>query len=151
MSDGMNEKLPDISYSLNRFVEAQAGIYGQALAEIRGGRKQTHWMWFVFPQLAGLGSSATARRYAISGLDEARAYLDHPLLGARLRECAEAVLGVHGKSAREIFGSPDDVKLRSSATLFSLVSTGSVFHRIIDRYYSSAADSETLRLLGLPE
>jgi len=138
------------NYDLERFVQAQNGVYDQALAEIRGGRKKTHWMWFVFPQLAGLGSSPMARKYAIQNLDEAREYLKHPLLGARLRECAEAVVSVSGKSAHEIFGSPDDLKLRSCATLFAQISPeDSLFHRIIRQYYSSEPDEETIRLLGL--
>ena len=137
-------------YDLERFVQAQNGVYDQALAEIRGGRKKTHWMWFVFPQLAGLGSSPMARKYAIQSLDEAREYLKHPLLGARIRECAEAVVSVSGKSALEIFGSPDDLKLRSCATLFAQVSPeDSVFHRIIRQYYSSKPDEETIRLSSL--
>jgi uncharacterized protein (DUF1810 family) len=137
-------------YDLDRFVQAQNGVYDQALAEIRSGRKQTHWMWFVFPQLAGLGSSPMARTYAMQNLDEAREYLKHPLLGARLRECAEAVVSVSGKSAHEIFGSPDDLKLRSCATLFARVSPeNSVFHRIIRQYYRGEPDEKTIRLLSL--
>ncbi len=138
------------SDDLDRFVQAQNGVYDQALAEIRAGQKRTHWMWFVFPQLAGLGSSPMARKYAIQNLDEAREYLKHPVLGARLRECAEAVLSVSGKSAHEIFGSPDDMKLRSCATLFAHVSPeDSVFHRILRQYYSSEPDKETIRLLTI--
>jgi uncharacterized protein (DUF1810 family) len=137
-------------YDLDRFVQAQNGVYDQALAEIRSGRKQTHWMWFVFPQLAGLGSSPMARTYAMQNLDEAREYLKHPLLGARLRECAEAVVSVSGKSAHEIFGSPDDLKLRSCATLFARVSPeNSVFHRIIRQYYRGEPDEKTIRLSSL--
>ena len=106
-------------------------------------------MWYVFPQLAGLGSSSTARRYAIQGLAEAEAYLRHPLLGPRLVEAAEAALAVAGRSAREVFGSPDDLKLRSSATLFARVSPdGSVFHRLLDRYFDGSPDPRTLALLG---
>ena len=136
-------------HNLNRFVRAQEHDYAPALAEIRSGRKRTHWMWYIFPQLDGLGFSETARRYAIRSLDEARAYLDHPVLGPRLVECAEAVLAVQGRSAREIFGSPDDVKLRSCATLFAEVSAeGSVFHRLIRAYFGGAPDGRTLTLLG---
>lgn len=136
-------------YDLERFVEAQAGTYEQALAELRRGRKRTHWMWYVFPQLRGLGASALSHRYAIGSLEEARAYLAHPVLGPRLVECAEAVLAVQGRSARDIFGSPDDLKLRSSATLFAAVSPpGSVFHRVIDRYFGGQADDRTLALIG---
>jgi len=134
--------------SLDRFVDAQEGIYDTAVAEIRNGRKSSHWMWFIFPQLAGLGRTSTAVYYAIRDIEEARAYLDHPILGPRLIECAEAVLAVKGKSAHEIFGTPDDLKLRSSATLFAQVSLpGSVFHRILDRYYRSEPDPRSLDLL----
>jgi uncharacterized protein (DUF1810 family) len=135
-------------YDLGRFVDAQAGVYDQALAEIRGGRKRSHWMWFIFPQVEGLGSSSTARRYAIKSLAEARAYLEHPLLGPRLVECAEAAVGVAGRSAHEVFGSPDDMKLRSSATLFANVSPpGSAFAQVLDRYFKGEPDGETLRIL----
>jgi len=109
-------------YDLERFLKAQESSYERALAEIRNGEKVSHWMWYIFPQLEGLGSSPTARRYSIKSLEEARAYLGHPVLGPRLKGCAEAVLAVAGRSAWAIFGSPDDFKLRSSATLFSLVS-----------------------------
>ena len=135
-------------HDLGRFVRAQAGDYQRALAELRSGRKRSHWMWYVFPQLDGLGSSPTAKRYAIRSLDEARAYREHPLLGARLVECAEAVLAVESRSANEILGSPDDLKLRSCATLFARASpAGSVFHRLLDKYYGGEADPRTLRLL----
>ncbi|MBY0231162.1 MAG: DUF1810 domain-containing protein [Gemmataceae bacterium] len=136
-------------HGLQRFVDAQARTYAAALAEIRAGGKRTHWMWFVFPQLDGLGSSPTARHYAIKGLDEARAYLAHPVLGPRLLECAEAALAVEGRSALDIFGSPDDLKLKSSATLFALASPpGSVFERLLAKYYGGERDAATLRLLG---
>ena len=135
-------------YDLKRFVDAQAGDYDRALAEIRDGRKRSHWMWYVFPQLSGLGTSPTAVYYAIKSIDEARAYLAHPHLGPRLIECAEAVLEVENKSAAEIFGSPDDLKLRSCATLFAQVSSpASVFERIIEKYYRGVMDENTLRLL----
>lgn len=136
-------------HDLSRFLEAQKSTWDEAIAEIRAGRKRTHWMWFIFPQLAGLGTSSTAVRYAIGSLDEASAYLSHPILGPRLIGCAEAVLAVQGRSATEIFGSPDDLKLRSSATLFSQVSPAdSVFHRILDKYYGSEPDTRTLDLLS---
>ncbi|SDX68000.1 DUF1810 domain-containing protein [Thiocapsa roseopersicina] len=139
----------DDPHDLIRFVRAQQNDYARALAEIRSGRKRTHWMWYIFPQLDGLGFSVTARRYAIRGLDEARAYLGHPVLGPRLVEFAEAVLAVQGRSAREIFGTPDDLKLRSCATLFAEVSAeGSVFHRLIEVYFGGAPDGRTLTLLG---
>jgi uncharacterized protein (DUF1810 family) len=138
------------AYDLGRFLQAQEDDYGQALSEIASGRKRTHWMWYIFPQVDGLGSSSTARHYAIKSLDEARAYLDHPILGPRLLECAEAVVRLEGRSAREIFGSPDDLKLRSSATLFGCVSPpGSVFDRLLAKYYEGRRDDRTLQLLGI--
>jgi uncharacterized protein (DUF1810 family) len=131
-------------FGLSRFVAAQEDVYDTALAEIRDGRKRTHWMWFVFPQLAGLGSSATSRQYAISGAAEARAYLEHPILGARLIECCDALLGVSGGSATDILGSPDDLKLRSCATLFAFVSErGSVFERVLTRFFGGVPDLRT--------
>lgn len=141
-------------HDLTRFVEAQKGGLGlsdhaTALAEVRAGHKITHWMWYVFPQFAGLGSSSMARRYAIQSREEAKAYLAHPVLGSRLIECAEAALGVDGRSAFDIFGDPDDVKLRSCATLFAAVSpAGSVFHRLLDRFFGGEGDEKTLRLLA---
>ena len=135
-------------HDLLRFVEAQERTYAQALAEIRDGRKRSHWMWFIFPQIDGLGSSPTSRRYAIRGLAEAEAYVRHPVLGPRLVECAEAALAVEGRSAFEIFGSPDDMKLRSCATLFTRASpAGSVFERLLARYYAGSPDARTLELL----
>jgi uncharacterized protein (DUF1810 family) len=139
----------DDPFDLNRFVAAQEDDYEQALAEIRSGRKRTHWMWYVFPQFAGLGSSSMAERYAIKSAEEAKACLAHPILGPRLVECAEAVLGVEGRSVHEIFGSPDDLKLRSSATLFAAVSpSGSAFERVLDKYYGGEADEKTIHLMG---
>ena len=135
--------------TLQRFLDAQDGVYEQALAELRAGRKRSHWMWFVFPQIAGLGHSSTAVYYAIADLAEARAYLAHPLLGARLAECAGALLGVTGRTAHEILGSPDDLKLRSSMTLFAQVAgPDSVFRRVLERYYGGEADARTLDLLA---
>ena len=134
---------------LNRFLAAQEGIYGEALAEIRAGRKRSHWMWFIFPQFKGLGFSATTQHFAIRSAAEARAYLAHPVLGPRVIECAEAALAIEGRTAREIFGSPDDLKLRSSATLFASVSPdGSVFHRLLDKYFDGQPDRRTLELLA---
>ena len=139
----------DGPYDLDRFVAAQAESYGRALAEIRGGRKRTHWMWYVFPQLAGLGMSEMSRRYAISGVDEARAYLAHPVLGPRLLACAEAAAAVEGRSAREVFGAPDDLKLRSCATLFAAASPrGSVFDRVLTKFWDGERDPATVRLLA---
>lgn len=136
-------------HDLARFVEAQEGVYPQALAEIGAGRKRSHWMWFVFPQLDGLGSSPMARRFAIKTLAEAEAYLRHPVLGPRLLECVTAVLGLEGKTAHEIFGSPDDWKLRSCVTLFARVSSaGSPFERALDAYFAGQPDERMLELLG---
>ena len=133
-------------YDLARFVEAQAGTYDDALAELRSGRKRGHWMWFVFPQIAGLGSSSMAQRYAIASLDEARAYLQHPVLGPRLHECAEALLGNTEESAQQILGEVDAMKLRSSMTLFQLAAPReTVFGRVIGRFFDGAPDAETLR------
>jgi len=137
-------------HDLDRFVQAQEGVFARALAEIKAGRKTSHWMWYIFPQIDGLGSSATARRYAIKSLDEAKAYLAHPILGPRLIQCAEAVLGVENRTVREIFGWPDVLKLRSSATLFACASPpGSVFERVLAKYYDGVGDAKTLELLGL--
>ncbi len=136
-------------HDLDRFALAQEPIYAQALSELRAGHKRSHWMWFVFPQIEGLGLSEISRRYAIRNLSEAEAYLRHPVLGPRLVACAEAVLCVEGRSAREILGSPDDLKLRSCATLFARVSpAGSVFERLIERYFGGEPDPETVRLLA---
>jgi uncharacterized protein (DUF1810 family) len=148
LNDMIDNRNPVDPYDLNRFVEAQAVNYPDALAELRAGQKRSHWMWYVFPQIAGLGHSPMAERYAIRSEAEARAYLAHPVLGPRLTECSEAVLAVENRSAHEIMGSPDDLKLGSCATLFAQVSTeGSVFHRILDKYYSSDPDRMTLQLL----
>ncbi|HEX9116918.1 MAG TPA: DUF1810 domain-containing protein [Anaerolineae bacterium] len=135
-------------FDLERFVSAQEGVYGGALAELRSGRKRTHWMWFVFPQIDGLGHSPISKHYAIKNLAEARAYLDHPVLGPRLRECADAVLAVRGHSAAELFGYPDDLKLKSSMTLFAQVAErGSAFGRVLEKYFGGEQDANTLRLL----
>ena len=136
-------------YDLNRFLQAQDADYDRALAEIRSGRKRTHWMWYVFPQFDGLGFSATSKRYSIKILAEAEAYLSHPVLGCRLTACVEAALGVEGRSALEIFGTPDDMKLKSCATLFAFASpAGSVFERLLEKYFEGERDEGTLRLLG---
>jgi uncharacterized protein (DUF1810 family) len=137
-------------YDLRRFVEAQAANYEHALAEIRSGQKRSHWMWYIFPQFEGLGFSPTSRRYAIKSVAEAEAYLGHPILGPRLVECAMAVLGVEGRTAFEIFGSPDDMKLKSCATLFAHVSPASnVFDRLLARYFHGRPDDKTLEMLGV--
>ena len=139
--------MPD-SHDLDRFVQAQEGVYPVALAEVRAGRKRSHWMWYIFPQFAGLGRSATSAHYAIRSRAEAEAYLEHPVLGPRLREITEAALSVEGRSAHDIFGSPDHLKIRSSATLFAAISPpGSVFERLLEKYFRGEADRRTLDLL----
>jgi uncharacterized protein (DUF1810 family) len=136
-------------FRLQRFVDAQAPIYATVLAELHAGAKRTHWMWFVFPQIAGLGLSPTAQLYAISSLDEARAYLAHPVLGPRLREATAAVNAVAGRTAHDIFGSPDDLKFRSSMTLFAAAAPQEpAFQAALDRYFGGQPDPRTLELLG---
>jgi len=148
--------LPD-AYDLDRFVTAQDPVWDRVRAELRRGRKTSHWMWFVFPQIAGLGSSPTARAYALSGLDEARAYLAHPVLGPRLREAAQLAAAVPTGTAAEVFGYPDDLKLRSSVTLFARAAdtadtaeddaAAAVFTAVLDRYFDGEPDPRTLDLL----
>jgi len=138
---------PSDPFDLARFVRAQQPDYDRALAELRAGRKRTHWMWYIFPQLAGLGRSVMAQRYAISGLPEAQAYLRHDVLGPRLVACATAVRDLEGRSAHEIFGSPDDLKLRSCATLFAQVSADRVFAQLQQQYFDGQGDPDTLRRL----
>ena len=133
---------------LSRFVDAQASVYGTVVKELRDGHKRSHWMWFVFPQLKGLGVSTTARHFGLAGAEEAGAYLAHPLLGARLVECTRLVLAVRGKSAHDIFGSPDDLKLRSCMTLFDRVAPEQeVFAEALRRYFDGRPDARTLALL----
>jgi uncharacterized protein (DUF1810 family) len=135
---------------LARFVSAQAGAYDDALSELRAGQKRSHWMWFIFPQLAGLGSSPTAQFYAIADLEEARDYLRHPLLGGRLRDCTAAVLDHSARSLFEIFGTPDDLKFRSSMTLFAIADDGNdtLFRRALAVFCGNEADPRTLSLLA---
>jgi uncharacterized protein (DUF1810 family) len=137
-------------YDLDRFVRAQAADYDRALSELRDGKKRSHWMWYVFPQIDGLGQSPMSHRYSIKSAAEARAYLDHPVLGPRLRECFAVVNDSVGRSAREIFGSPDDLKLRSCATLFARVSNDDVFEKVLQKYFDGQHDKETLRRLDAP-
>jgi len=139
--------MPD-PFRLQRFIEAQAPVYPAVEAELRAGRKASHWMWFIFPQLEGLGRSGTARFYAITGLEEARAYLAHPILGQRLVHCVALVNAVEGRSAHEIFGSPDDLKFRSSVTLFrEAVPENALFQAALDKYFGGEPDPATLALL----
>lgn len=148
----MTQRANDAS-DLERFVQAQSSDYERALEEIRSGQKRSHWMWYIFPQLAGLGRSAMAQRYAIKDVQEAEAYLKHPVLGPRLVQITEATLDIQGRSARQIFGSPDDLKLHSCATLFSFAAAqaklpqAQVFDRLIEAYYGGQRDEQTLRLL----
>jgi len=134
-------------FDLQRFLDAQAPIYARVVAELRRGQKQTHWMWFVFPQLAGLGHSAMAQRFAIASREEAVAYLGHGVLGPRLRECTALVTAVEGRTAREILGSPDDLKFQSSMTLFGAVSSDPEFSAAIAKFYGGKPDQRTLDLL----
>lgn len=135
-------------HDLQRFVDAQQSVYDRALAELKAGHKQSHWMWFIFPQIAGLGHSDMARRYAIKDANEATAYAQHPLLGPRLEECAEALLAHAERPARQILGSPDDMKLRSSMTLFAAVAPEwSTFQAVLDAFFAADPDSATLSRL----
>ncbi len=137
------------TYALRRFVEAQDPVYAQVTGELRRGAKASHWMWFVFPQLRGLGRSATAERYGIASEEEARAYWHHPVLGPRLAECTALLLATTGKTALEILGSPDDLKLRSSMTLFERVAPEEpVFAQALERFFDGRRDAKTLALLG---
>ena len=134
-------------FDLQRFVDAQAPVYQRVLAELRQGQKQSHWIWFIFPQLAGLGHSPMARRFAIASREEAVAYLGHGVLGPRLRECTALVNAVRGRTIREILGSPDDLKFCSSMTLFSAVSSDPEFAEAIQKFYDGTPDRTTLDLL----
>jgi uncharacterized protein (DUF1810 family) len=138
--------MPDTT-SLQRFLDAQQASYAPALAEIKAGRKRSHWMWFVFPQIQGLGFSDTARFYAIRDRDEAAAYLAHPVLGSRLIAISQELLKLDSTDANRIFGSPDDVKLRSSMTLFGALNSNPVFQQVLDKYFRGRADDKTLQLL----
>lgn len=137
------------SDNLSRFTSAQEGIFVNVLAELRSGQKRTHWMWFIFPQIDGLGHSSTTRYYSIKSKNEARNYLDHPVLGARLVKCAELLLAIDGKSVTDIFGFPDDIKLKSCMTLFATVAgPDSVFAHVLEKYFDGQQDEKTISLLG---
>jgi uncharacterized protein (DUF1810 family) len=136
------------SFNLQRFVDAQAPVYSRVVEELRGGRKRSHWMWFVFPQIAGLGHSEMAQRFAISSREEALAYLAHPLLGSHLRECTALVNAVEGKSLLDILGSPDDLKFRSSMTLFNAVGSEPEFSAALAKFFDGKVDQRTLELLS---
>jgi uncharacterized protein (DUF1810 family) len=136
-------------FNLERFVLAQRNTYSRALSEIAQGQKRTHWMWFIFPQVKGLGRSYESQLYGIGGLDEARAYLSDEVLGSRLRECVLALLRIEGRSALEIFGPIDEIKLRSSLTLFKAASDEQIFAKALGKYFEGQPDNKTLEILGL--
>lgn len=141
--------MTDETFDLDRFVAAQDGVYDTVLAELRAGSKRTHWIWFVFPQVRGLGRSSTAQHYGITSPDEARAYLAHPVLGPRLRECARLLATHTGRSATQILGYPDDLKVRSSMTLFARAADDPAdFRAVLDAFYGGEEDPATLDLLG---
>jgi uncharacterized protein (DUF1810 family) len=144
VSEGLNDP-----HDLNRFLRAQESHYARALEEIQWGQKRSHWMWYILPQFDGLGQSSTSKKYSIKSVAEAKAYLAHPVLGSRLIECCEAALKIEGRSVHTIFGSPDDLKLKSCATLFAHTSPrGSVFELLLDKYFDGDRDQKTLRLMG---
>lgn len=146
--DSSNANVANDPFNLSRFVEAQNHVFDQVMSELRSGQKSSHWMWFIFPQIDGLAFSEMSQRYAIKSVDEVKAYLNHPVLGPRLHACSDAVLKIEGRSASDIFGSPDDLKLKSCATLFaSVLPAGSVFDRLLAKYYRGARDDRTLSLL----
>ena len=135
---------------LDRFLDAQRGDYAAALAEVRRGRKTSHWMWYIFPQIAGLGQSSTARYYSIRDLEEAREYYAHPVLGQRLREISGALLGLRGSDPVAVFGGIDSMKLKSSMTLFAMAAPDDpIFQQVLDKYYGGEQDALTLRILGV--
>lgn len=135
-------------FHLERFVDAQRPVYETVRAELRSGRKRSHWMWYIFPQIAGLGRSETARHYALSGIEEAQAYLAHPLLGQRLEECCRILAGIEGRTASAIFGYPDDLKLHSSLTLFAQAAPEQpLFVACLKKYFNGQRDAATLKLL----
>lgn len=137
-----------MSYHLNRFIEAQEKIYPQVLKELRNGKKTSHWMWFIFPQIEGLGHSSTAKYYSIKSIEAAKEYLEHPILGKRLLECSNILLHIDGKTANEIFGYPDDLKLRSCMTLFNYIAPGEkVFTTVIEKYFTGKEDEKTASIL----
>jgi uncharacterized protein (DUF1810 family) len=144
----VNRSETDDPYDLQRFLDVQEGVYTRVRSELREGQKRSHWMWYVFPQVRGLGHSSMARRYAISSLDEAKAYLSHPILGTRLRECTRITTSLVGRSIDEIFGSPDDLKFRSSMTLFAKAAGGDqVFTEALAKYFAGEMDPLTLERL----
>lgn len=143
-----SSRMRDDPFDLARFIRAQQQVYSDVLTELKTGRKRSHWMWFIFPQIDGLAQSSTSKFYAVKSLQEARAYLNHPVLGKRLNECAEAILAIENRSASEIFGYPDDLKLKSSLTLFERTAGAqTIFARLLDKYFGGERDAKTLELL----
>ena len=144
-----NDRAENDKFNLERFVLAQRNTYARALSEIKCGRKSSHWMWFIFPQMKGLGRSYESQLYGISGLEEAKAYLSREILGSRLKECVSSLLTVENRTAREIFGPVDEMKLRSSLTLFKFASAEPIFDEALGKFFDGKLDTETLKLLGL--
>ncbi len=138
-------------YNLTRFIDAQADVYDSVEQELRNGLKRSHWMWFIFPQIAGLGRSAMSQTYAIKSLDEAKAYYAHPILGSRLQECTQLVINVDGRTTVDIFGSIDSIKFRSCMTLFDYATDVGLFHEALHKYFNSEADQQTLKILQRTE
>jgi uncharacterized protein (DUF1810 family) len=148
LRQGMNESMNEDPFELSRFTLAQEPVFAEVIKELSRGQKDSHWMWFIFPQICGLGISHTAQFYAINSLDEAKAYLAHPVLGPRLETCCKLLLAITGKSVSEILGFPDDLKLRSSMTLFAQATEsapGTVFQKVLDAYFGGHADDSTLK------
>ena len=142
------EKIMVSSNNLSRFIEAQENTYSDALSEIRNGRKRTHWMWFIFPQIKGLGNTQMSVKYSINDINEAIFYINHPILGNRLKEITGELLKIKDKSALDIFGSPDDKKLKSCMTLFSIASQDSIFRQVLSQFFNSEKDGKTLDITG---
>lgn len=137
-----------MEYNLNRFIDAQSNVYERAVKELKQGRKTSHWMWYIFPQIQGLGYSSTAKFYAIASLGEAEEYMNNAVLGTRLIECCQLLLSLENKTAADIFGSVDTMKLKSSMTLFSLVTDNPVFNQVLDKYFNGEKDNATLDIVG---
>lgn len=148
-SNNLNIEQQELKFDLNRFVTAQESVYPQVISELKNGRKQSHWMWYIFPQIDGLGKSETAKQYAIKSLDEARTYLHHPILGQRLLECSSLLLDIQDKTAENIFGFPDCMKLQSCMTLFWMtMPPGSIFKQVMAKYYKNEKDCKTIELIS---
>ena len=148
MSDKYSSGIKAHDFDLNRFTQAQEHVYLTVIRELKNGNKQSHWMWFIFPQINGLGKRSTSRLYSIKSVEEVHAYLNHPVLGARLLECSSILLSITGKSANQIFGFPDNIKLQSCMTLFSIIATGQVvFGEVLSKYFNNNKDQHTIDIL----